>query len=77
MNDKYYFPDCMHVFAAGMHMQRIDPGKMVITLPWDDWWRLMCQLESQFGGISQYAGVGPSPVEFKYYGFTFRPADDK
>ena len=64
----------MHQFSAAMHMEFIDPSKIVISLPHEDWWKLGCSLERQYRGILVFDGRGHEPREFKYNGITFKAA---
>lgn len=55
-------------------MEFIDPSKIVISLPHEDWWKLGCSLERQYRGILVFDGRGHEPREFKYNGITFKAA---
>jgi hypothetical protein len=72
--DYYEFPYCMHALAAGLHRCNVDPGKMEIALPFDEWWRLWCAVESKFRGMMRFdgrSGIDGPPSKFQYMGFTF------
>jgi hypothetical protein len=70
--DRYEFPQCMHALAAGLHRENINPGKMIITLPFDDWWRLQCAIERKYEHIMTHDGRGALADKFHYMGFTFQ-----
>ncbi len=65
------FPNCMHVLAAGFHMNGIDPADVTITLPDKKWWDLACLLESRFRGFLVFDGRAPQLEKFRYMGFNF------
>ena len=68
----YEFPYCMHALAAGLHNLNIDPEKTEIALPFDEWWRLWCTIESKFRGMMRFDGRADGPPQrFQYMGFTF------
>lgn len=71
MSVQYDFPNCMHGFAAALHVQHIDPACVTITLPMEEWWKLATALERQFGGVMTFDGRGAVPGRFTYMGFTF------
>jgi len=73
----YEFPNCMHAFSAALHMHNIDPGKVEISLPFDEWWRLWCVLESKFRGMMRFDGRSADhtpPTSFQYMGIKFSVA---
>ena len=70
--DKFTFPNCMHYLSAALHREMVEPGKVTISLPFDEWWRLHCALERKFRGMMRYDGRGQDPTEFIYMGFRFR-----
>lgn len=67
----FEFPTCMHALAGALHCAFVDPGKVEIALPWDDWWRLNCALERKFRGMLRFQGLGEVPQYFQYMGFKF------
>lgn len=73
MSDKFEFPNCMHALSAGMHMLRIDPHEVTISLPRDKWWSLHCEIERRFRGFMRFDGRALAPEEFRYMGFRFIP----
>lgn len=70
--EKYEFPNCVHALSAGFHMLNIDPQLVTISLPREQWWKLLCTLESKFRGVMKFNGLGTPPDEFKYMGISFR-----
>lgn len=73
---KFEFPNCMHAFSAALHMQNIDPGTVVISMPREQWWALWRRLESQFRGVMTYDPRQKFPPDqFTYMGIRFRPLD--
>jgi hypothetical protein len=71
-NKHYEFLGCMHVMAAALQVEGINPNSVTITLPRDKWSQLCCKIERLHRGFLVYDGHGPW-VSFKYMGFTFRP----
>lgn len=69
----FEFPNCMHQMSAALHMQRIDPASVTITMPREDWWRLWCVLDSKYRNLMTFDGRGAVPESFRYMGFTFKP----
>ena len=68
----YEFPNCMHAFSAALHIHNIE-----ISLPFDEWWRLWCVLESKFRGMMRFDGrsdTGKPPTSFQYMGIKFSVA---
>lgn len=71
MSDDFSFPDSVHRLAASFHMQRINPDKVRICLPRDDWFNLWSILDSKYRGLMTFDGRGQLPLEFRYNGITF------
>jgi hypothetical protein len=73
--NKFEFPECMHALSAAPHMEFIEPQKVVISMPFDDWWKLHNSLQRKFRDLmldQAYDGRGALRREFQYMGFTFR-----
>lgn len=66
------FPNCMHAMSAALHRISINPDKVEITLPHDDWWRLWHRLEHVHRGMMTFDGRGKLADRFRYMGFTFK-----
>ena len=69
--DYFSFPTCMHALSGALHRECIDPSKVEISLPWDQWWKLHCSLERKFRGLLRFQGLGEVPQSFRYMGFSF------
>jgi hypothetical protein len=69
--DEFAFPDCMHRLSAALHREMIDPSRIQINMPRDDWWKLYQALDRKFRGMMPFDGRGNEPTQFKYMGFTF------
>jgi len=65
----------MHSFRAALHMLRVDPDTVVISLPRDAWWSLWNAIESKYGNFLKYDGRGAVPDQFTYLGVRFKPLD--
>jgi hypothetical protein len=74
MMDIYKFPTCIHVLSAALHRENVDPKKIVITMPFDEWWRLSCALQRK--DLCYFDGRGNLGDHFMYLGITFK-ADKK
>jgi hypothetical protein len=72
MGDPYTFPQCIHAFRAGLHRLNVDPAKMTITLPFDNWWALQNAIERQFGNQMVFDGCGKLENVFHYMGIRFK-----
>jgi hypothetical protein len=69
--DYFEFPACMHALAGALHRMCVDPDKVEIVLPRNEWWKLQCALERKFRGLMRYQGLGDLKPEFRYMGFKF------
>ncbi len=72
---KYEFPTCLHYLSAALHMEAVDPSKVTVSMPREDWWRLYNALDRRMIGFLKFDGRGSTPVEFKYMGFRFVGTD--
>jgi hypothetical protein len=73
IDEKFEFPRCMHVLAASMHMNGIDPSYVTITMPADKWWDLRCLIERHIPGFMHITHREDLVAEFRYMGFRFVP----
>jgi len=69
--DFFSFPNCMHALSGALHREFIDPDKVEIALPWNEWWKLNCALERKFRGMLRFQGLGEIPQNLSYMGFKF------
>lgn len=67
----WQFPGGVHRFSTALHMHEIDPGRVRIELPFDDWWKLWCAIERYMPGLYAVDTNHRSASEFRYMGFTF------
>jgi hypothetical protein len=73
----YEFPHSIHVLRASAHMLDIDPSKWIITVPYDDWWRLWTEIDRRYSYKAVgYDGRGIAPTQFQFMGITFKAASE-
>jgi hypothetical protein len=70
--EKFQFPICLHPISAALHMLGVNPGEMVIELPFEAWWAVRCEMDRKFPGVHTFDGRGDLSDTFQVMGVKFR-----